>query len=115
IAHDQGNPLLARASCNRPLQAADSKLIGRQAKIGLSFPSAGWKPEQVGHRARLLAAVGMVQVGQRGQVEENESKLERTPAAVLRSIFFPERRALPSSPRFGIPGRETLLSHGFIQ
>src|SRR5207245_7298281 len=30
IAHDHGNPLLARASCNRPLQAADSKRIGRQ-------------------------------------------------------------------------------------
>src|SRR5947209_1104944 len=62
IAHDHGNSLLARASCNRPLQAADSKRRGRQAKIGLWFPPAGWKPEQVGHRARLLAAVGMVQV-----------------------------------------------------
>src|SRR6266516_6557747 len=56
----------------------------------------------------------MVQVGQRGQIEQYKSQLERTPAAILRSIFLLERCALLSPPLFGIQSMDTLLPHRSI-
>src|SRR6266700_3791897 len=114
VAHDHGDSLLARAASNCSLQAADCQGVGCQTKIGLCFSSASRKPEQVGHCAGLLAAVGMVQVGQRGQVEQYKSQLEGTPAAILRSIFLLERCVLLSPPLFGIQSMYTLLPHRSI-
>jgi hypothetical protein len=53
----------------------------------------------------------MMQVCQCGQVEQNKSQLEGTPAAVLWSIFFLERRALPSPTLFGVQRMDTLQPH----
>src|SRR6266581_81038 len=56
----------------------------------------------------------MVQVGQRGQIEQYKSQLEGTPAAVLRSIFLLERCALLSPPLFGVQRMDTLQPHRSI-
>ncbi len=72
VAHNHSHALLAGATCHGPLQAADRQGVGRQTQVGLRFPSAGGKPEQVSNGSGILAAIRVMQVGQRGQVQQDK-------------------------------------------
>ena len=81
--------MIAVAGLDVTLKPAQGQRVGRQAQISFGLPAAGGKPQKVGDRIGFMTAVRVMQIGQAGQVEQDEGQLEQTPAAVLGRI---ERR-----------------------
>ena len=86
VAHQHRNAMVAAAPLDLALEPAQGQRVGGQAQIGFGLAAAGGEPQQIGHRIGFMAAVGVVQVGEAGQVEQHEGHLEQTPASVLRHV-----------------------------
>ena len=109
--------MIAATTGHFTLQAAQRQGIGGQAKVGFRLAAAGSEPQEVRHRVGFVTAIGMMQVGEARQVEQNESHLEQTPAAVL-SYIDSHRPVLDFqfllAHLAGKDGMDTLLPHGAV-
>lgn len=78
VVHERRHRVLAIPPAHRALQAAYGQGIGREAKVGFGLPAAGGEPQQIGDGRRVRPAIGVRQIGDPRQIDQNEGQLKRT-------------------------------------
>ena len=115
VAHQHGHALLAGATGHASLQPPQGHRVGRQAKVRLRLAAARGKPEQVGHRLVFAGSVHVVELGDAGEIQQDEGQLERIPRTVARLVDGLEVGLLVPPPLLRVDRVEPLLPHGQIR
>ena len=108
VAHEDGDAVApvtgVHSLPDHAVAPADREGVGGEPEVGLGLTATGREEQQVDGRGRRRGALGMPDVGQRGQVEQHEGELERAPARVLRGLHLRERLGVRQSLLLAQPG-----------
>src|SRR2546427_190610 len=86
VSHEYGDSVLASPARHLTLQSADAHRVRRESQVSLGLATACWEPQEIGDCALLVRPLGVMEIRQRWQVEEDESQLEGVPASVGRDV-----------------------------
>jgi hypothetical protein len=87
VPHEHRHAILAGSPFDGPLQSANRQSERGEPEISLRLSTTGRKPEEVGNRIRVLAAVSVIEAADAGEVEQDERQLERISRPVGGDVY----------------------------